>query len=35
VIYKTTSSGQELKKRLDLLQNEIEELHANLFKAEA
>ena len=35
VIYKTTSSGQELKKRLDQLQNEIEELHANLFKAEA
>jgi predicted transcriptional regulator len=35
VIYKTTTSGQELKKRLDQLQNEIEELHANLFKAEA
>jgi predicted transcriptional regulator len=35
VIYQTTSSGQELKKRLDQLQNEIEELHANLFKAEA
>jgi predicted transcriptional regulator len=35
VIYQTTSSGQELKKRLDELQNEIEEIHANLFKAEA
>jgi predicted transcriptional regulator len=35
VIYKTTSSGQELKKRLDQLHDEIEELHANLFKAEA
>jgi predicted transcriptional regulator len=33
VIYKTTSSGQELKKRLDELQNEIEDLHANLFNS--
>ena len=35
VIYRTTSDGQELKKKLDELQNEIEQLHANLFKAEA
>jgi predicted transcriptional regulator len=35
VIYKTTAKGLELRKRLDQLQNEIRELHANLFKAEA
>ncbi len=35
MIYRTTTKGMELKKRIDQLQNEIDEIHDNLFKAEA
>ena len=35
ILYKTTIKGEELKEKLDRLQNEIDELHTHLFKAEA
>ncbi|OPY53903.1 MAG: hypothetical protein A4E48_00523 [Methanosaeta sp. PtaU1.Bin060] len=35
ILYKTTHKGEELKERLDRLQNEMDELHTHLFKAEA
>ncbi len=35
VLYKTTFKGEELKERLDQLQSEMDELHSNLFEAEA
>jgi len=35
ISYKTTFKGEELKEKLDRLQNEIEELHTDLFRAEA
>jgi len=35
ISYKTTFKGEELKEKLDRLQNEMDELHSHLFKAEA
>lgn len=35
ILYKTTPKGEELKEKLDRLQNEMEDLHSHLFKAEA
>ncbi len=34
-LYKTTSKGEELKEKLHRLQGEMDDLHANLFEAEA
>jgi predicted transcriptional regulator len=35
ILYKTTLKGEELKEKLDRLQNEMDDLHSHLFKAEA
>lgn len=35
ILYKTTFKGEELKEKLHRLQGEMDDLHANLFEAEA